>query len=449
MRLKYLKFFRKKYIYLSCLLFVSLIFRLLLSNLGYHVDLISNAAWGQWIYENGTKGFYYNSNWIYAWPTQLPIINLLNEFNYWLYIQLLELFRYASSYIVPHLAPGHMLWYFKFVIWFDQAKFPESPVSLGYLVTAKLLPIIADLLIAIVLYLLALKQQHSQNKALIWPIIYLFSPFSWYISALWGQVDQLSFFLFLISILALFYKKLFLSVLLIAISIGIKPTTAVFIPYYLFLIYKQKVNLLNLGSSLLIISAFFIYTTLLFSDKNLLVFIYQDLIPKIVFKSEFRVSTNSFNFWHIIIGNKALNDSSIFLLLPAKIWGYIVYVLLNVLAFKLYKPNKLSNIFSGLFIIGIGSWLFMTNMLERYYFIGIVSLLCLTIYQPKLIKYWLIASLFFWINLYHGWWFPEHFNFLRLFLISNNGVWGRVIAFMNVSIFIICLRILFSKKALE
>ena len=36
---------------------VSLIFRLVLTPLGFHVDIYSNAGWGQWIYTHGPLGF--------------------------------------------------------------------------------------------------------------------------------------------------------------------------------------------------------------------------------------------------------------------------------------------------------------------------------------------------------------------------------------------------------
>src|SRR5205823_4421553 len=135
--------------------------------------------------------------------------------------------------------------------------------------------------------------------------------------------------------------------------------------------------------------------TSVFTDKNLLDFVRNDLVRIVFYKAEFRVSTNSFNFWHIFIGNQAQNESLLFLFIPAKFWGYGGFALLNIFAFNVTKKLTWENLFKALFLVGAGSWLFMTNMLERYFFAGVTSLLILSIYQPRLFKYWLILSITF------------------------------------------------------
>jgi hypothetical protein len=185
MKTRFIKLIKHKYFLLGGIIFLGLLLRLILAPVFYHLDILSQAYWGEWIYNNGTKEFYSNSTWVYSWPTQPPLVNLTYAAGFWLYINSLEWFRFASHYIVPHLAPGHMLWYFDFVKWYTDAQYPESYLKLGFFIAIKFIAIVADLLIGLVIFLMLKKENVSQ--ALLLSMVYIFSPFSFYISALWGQ----------------------------------------------------------------------------------------------------------------------------------------------------------------------------------------------------------------------------------------------------------------------
>src|SRR3989304_7936565 len=101
------------------------------------------------------------------------------------------------------------------------------------------------------------------------------------------------------------------------------------------------------------------------------------------------------------------------------------------------KSLNYKTIFNSLFIIGAGSWLFLTNMLDRYFFAGVVGGLFVTMHHPKLFKYWLITSLIFGLNLYRGWWFPESLGFVKHALIDGNGIAGFFLSIANVWIYLI------------
>lgn len=427
----------KKYLPISIIFSLAIALRFALSPTGFHVDIFSNAAWGEWIGENGPLGFYNNNIWVYSWPTQPPLVNLLYGFTHNLYLWFLELLRQSANVIVKyHLAPGHMLWWFKFVIWFDNPLSTEIWFPYGFLVSIKAIAIIADLAIAALIAWLA---KSLKRNPIIWSAIYLFSPFTWYLSALWGQYDQLAYLFALTSFLSLI-KLPGISPLLMAISISLKPTTIIFAPLYLWLYVKRKPKtkaiLFGAATSLL-----FTYSTLrAFTTGSIILFIKEVLIPKIIFKSEFRVSTNAYNFWHILTLDKAMGDTTKFLFLPAKIWGLLAFTIINIKTFKHTKTLNYKNIFSSLFIIGAGGWLFMTNMLDRYFFAGVVGGLFVTIYQPKLFKYWLVASLIFCLNLFRGWWFPDSFLFLKDAITANNGIAGLFLSIANVLVCLIMIK---------
>ncbi len=423
-------------------LFLTFALRIVLSPLALHDDLVSNAEWGQWIYENGTKGFFENSIWTYSWPTQPPLANLLFGGERHLYQWLLEIFRNIGHTIVAyHLAPGHMRWWFNFTVWFDQAKF--SPVIVfpkGYIAVMKLLPILADLGIAGILYFVA--EKIKKGKGLVYSTIYLLSPFSWYLSSLWGQTDQLAFLFVLIAYVAEFQKIApFFTPLLFTIGILIKPTSLILLPLFIWIYLKNNHKKTQLILSFFLAFGAFWVTTKAFSGNlNPLFYAKEMLFPKVFLKSEFRVSTNAFNFWRVFIGNKALSDKATFLLLPARIWGVIVFTLLNLFAIKLTKKGDLKRGFSALFIVSAGSYLFMTNMLDRYFFAGILSGLFVCIYYPKLLKYWFVMSLIFWVNLFNQWWYPEWLKPLQTVLTWQEGLVTRILAFSNVAIFLFMSR---------
>lgn len=439
-----------RYKYFLLIILLALVFRFTISPLVLHVDLLSNAEWGQWIYENGTKGFFENSIWTYSWPTQPPLANLLFGFERHLYQWFLELFRNIGHTIVAyHLAPGHMRWWFSFTIWFDQAKFdPVIVFPKGYIATMKLLPILADIGIATILYWLAEKVRKGRGE--VFSTLYLFSPFSWYLSAYWGQTDQLAFIFVILSFILEFQRKFTpFTPLLFATGVLIKPTSLVLAPLFAWTYIRNGHKRSDLLLALALVLIIFWISTAVFSGVNNLTntpIYWKDLlVSKIFLKSEFRVSTNAFNFWRILIGNKALSDQTPILLIPARIWGLAAYGLFNFVAFKLVKKIDLKSGFVALFVVSAGSFLFMTNMLDRYFFAGIVSGLFVCVYYPRLLKYWVILSLIYWLNLFNQWWHPEWLELLEVILRWQGGLVTRMLAFVNVLIFLAMAR-LASKK---
>lgn len=315
-------------------------------------------------------------------------------------------------------------WFLEFVKWFGTSLYKETPFINGFIISMKLIAILADLAIGIIIYFLA---KGNRNR-LIYPALYLFSPFSFYLSALWGQYDQTSFLFTLLTFLALYKRKLFLAATFFTISINLKPTSLILIPLFLWIFFKQNPKIHTILFSLLICITLVFSSIALFADKSTLLFIQNDLIPKIFFKSEFRLSTNSFNFWRILEGDMHYTQDYPFLFIPAKTWGYLAFLLLNIFAFKRLKTITLENIFTALFIVSAGSWLFVTNMLDRYFFTGIVSMLILCIYKPQLLKYWLVLSIIFWLNLFNHWWYPPSLDFLRQILMGYDWLVTKILS---------------------
>lgn len=432
------KVYKSNLFILICLMFVALTLRIGLSPTFFHLDILSQAYWGEWIYNNGTKQFYYNSVWVYAWPTQPPLVNLVYAASFWLYLNSLELFRNISHYVIPHLAPTYMLWYFDFVRWYTDAQYPESYLKIGFFLSIKFIAIVADLLIALTIYLMLKKE--DVKKALFLSALYLFSPFSFYISALWGQYDQISFLFLLLAVWMLLRKNVIISPLLFMVSVSMKPTSLIFIPLFFWIYVGLRKNIweyvLGLGIALIATLA----SVAIYTNDNLFHFINFDLKNKVFFKSGFRVSTNSFNFWHIFIGNEAREHFVTYFWVPAYVWGWVFFGLINALGIWIARVRDQKNVLTAFAVVGLGSWIFMINMLERYFFAGVVfSMICL-IYYPNFWKYWLIMSGVFWLNLYHGWWVPRAWEWLHQAMIWNSNTMTRLLSLINVVVFLVFLK---------
>ena len=422
---------KNKHVVLLIIFLAASLFRFWLADKGWHVDMWSNAAWGEWIYEHGPAKFYENSIWAYSWPTQLPVINSTYAFNKQMYIEILG--RSAGlEYQLNKILPGSSVpWLTNWVAWFGYGKVNiEIPFQIGYLVTMKLLPILADMVIASVIY-------YVGKRKLLWPGIYLVSPFTWYLSAGWGQYDGMGFALALLSFLSIFSTLGFLGPALITLAILVKPTSLILLPFFGYLYLRQKnqsgaVKILGLILPLLI----FWVTTQPYTHKNPFEFARYDLTRIVFEKSEPRLTVNSFNLWRVFIGNAGERDNIRWLSL-------VIFGILNVIGAYIWEKNQGTRaaLWKSLFVVSMGSFLFMTGMLERYAFAGIVFGLLTVTNKPHLLKYWLAMSVIFWINLYYHWWWPEWLFPLKSILSWNQDFVTRILSGLQV--------ILFAKLILE
>lgn len=417
----------------------AVVLRLMLLDTAHHSDLLSLAAWSERIFYYGPKDFYESEGWIFSEPTQPPLASLLYGFLYRVYDFLVWLFSHIALTIATYrLAPTYFLWWFDFVKWFGTDFFEVSPFKSGIVMVIKSAAILADLAIALILYILARKK--SLKLALILTSLYLFLPFSFYLSSIWGQYDQLSFLFLLLALLSLTSRKLILATALFFISISIKPTSLIFSPFFLWVYFVKKPKITEIFLSIIFIIVAFIITTTPFTNKNLIEYSYHTLRTKIFYKSEYRVGVSALNFWRIIVGNKAVNQNETLVIFPYKIYAWILFALINIFAFKITIKPTMRNVFMGAFIIGMGGWLFLMNMMERYAFSGVTLALFLTIYYPKVLKYAVSLGILYWVNLYHNWWVPQFFDPLRIILVWNEGLIPRVLSVVNVVIFFRIMR---------
>lgn len=422
--------------------------KLVISPWPIHVDILSNAAWGEWIYFHGPKGFYENSVWVYSWPTQLPAINLIFAFNRWLYFGFLVFFLKIGNGLDKIGLASVFSWWFEFVKWFDLKSISsEIWFKYGFIVSMKFLAILADLIISWILFLVARKEKI--NGFLWWPIVFLVSPFSWYVSAFWGQNDGTAALVLLMSFLMLILKNKYwlpVSLLLFSLSIGLKPTGMMFVPLYIYFLLRSKTKIEWLMLGIILTGVVNYFMVKVFANTEAFDYLYRVILPKALNKGEPGLTVSAFNFWKIITGNTGHYAKEVLFLWSSNYWGYLMVAIVNWWGIFRLKSQGWQRLFEALFVVGVGTWMFGTVMLERYEYMGILAGLFVCIYNKKFIKYWVILSLIFMIDMYSTWFFPLRNQLIIDLFGWQNGLLSRFLSLVNVVIFLAACRYLVLPK---
>jgi Gpi18-like mannosyltransferase len=193
------------------LLSLALIARLFFSAFGpFQSDIDSFIAWGEQMYRVGPGNFY-------------------------------------SSGIWTDYAPGYM--YFLWLIATIKNTFLPEIEKVQYEFLFKAVPMIFDLLtgyvlFSIVKYLIDKTGYHRDpEKSNFLPVfcagIYLFSPFTFFNSAIWGQADSVFTFFLALSFFYLTKKQFILACVMFVIATIIKPQAAIVAPVYLVYLFKN------------------------------------------------------------------------------------------------------------------------------------------------------------------------------------------------------------------
>jgi len=427
--------------------------RVLLLPYGNHNDLITNTGWSEWIYIYGTRGFYGNRVWVFDWPTQLPLMNLIYDFNYVIYGKTLWLITMIRNiFMTYNFLPTIFKHWSNFVSWFGWTYYLNTPFVTGHIISMKLLPIISDIIIGLVVFLIGSKYA-DRRKGLLASLLYLLSPFSIYISSLWGQYDQLSALFLLLSFYFIYIGKestgkfkywyLPLSVIVYFIAVEVKPIAVFTAPFYAFYILRQKPKLWSLVISFLV--GLFVVTTIPFTEGNTFFYTINTIFPKVFNQTRNVLSTQAFNFWELISPMKQSSLDFTMIGIKAILWGYLFLVILNAISiFIISRKNDLKNMVLGLFITTGGSYIFATGMLDRYYFAGLVFFLILTMFYNKTLILWLAAALLFSINLFVSWGYPVNLQLHDVFWANYPLV--RILSFLQTGIFVLMVIISFKSN---
>ncbi len=433
----------KKIIWIGLLLLI--LVRLLLTFTPAHTDVRIQTEWAKWMYDqNLVRGLYNHNVWGCIWPNHPPLIS-------WIYFQAYKIHSGSMWFLsnlgnfiaLNRLAPTKFIWLFNFTKWFGEARYDSTEYLIGVMVVIKQMMILADLGIAFLIYKVA-KKYNKNWKKYVWA--YLLLPFSWYLSAVWGQSNSLSFVFLILSFILLADKRVVWSPLFYAISLNLKPDSIILLPIYLFIWFKNKKGWSNLLLGGLLAVIFTLWTVSWFNKGSIWDLILL-LIKRLNTNEGNLVTLNAFNFWQFLFPfpTKIFSDMDKILFLPAKIWGIIFWIGTSFLSMKLVKKNDLKTIFLSMFCLGFGSWLFMTGMHERYIFIPLVCLLFYSIYNKNYFKYFVVLSIIFFLTMFYVFSIPDEWQIIKVLFNWNGQIVTRLLSLINLFIYFKILYLEFFK----
>ena len=268
--------------------------------------------------------------------------------------------------------PGYL--YVLNIIGFFLNKFPDV-FAFGNYARALLTrgpAIICDLLLAYTLIMFA-KDKIGNKKALFLGFFYLFSPFVFLNSSIWGQIDSVWSFFLIMALIKGYEKKLIPSVILLGISTLLKPQALLFMPIFAIMYFGDKktwwknyLKALGIGAAMFVIASIpFIYKAGF--DFNIVIQKYFGTMGSYKYPS-----VNAYNLYAMLGANYG-NLESPFFFLKFDVWGKIGIVLSVLLGAYFYFKNKNQDrMFFSSFVLMTVMFFFATMMHERYLYPAIV-----------------------------------------------------------------------------
>lgn len=399
----------------------AIIFRLILAPLANHPDVGNHIDWGIKFWEYGASKFYApESNvWAFTWPNQPPGTILIFAIIRKVYELIFGIF-WGINVAVPAFPSGVVTAIDKHL----------------YLILLKLPAILADLGIAHLIHQFLAKGKYSK-VAKFGAILFLVNPVIWYNSSVWGQTDSVINFFVILSLWLLFRNKPVLATLSFAVSLYIKVSLVIFIPIFLILFIK-KFSVKQAIVSLVPPLAVFALPTLLFSFPHEPFSWLLEIYKVKVLTNQLQVITaNAFNFWGIFEGLAQRPHSLSLGPVSYQTWGLAAFLLGYIpLLYWLWKNPKAKTAIWVLALASFGSFMFLTNMHERYLYPLFPYLTILTAMSPRLLPLYAGISGVSLINLYNLWFVPR-FEFIVILLSAGKGVAVKLLSAVNTALFLI------------
>lgn len=341
----------------------------------YSGDTLTLVAWGQAVGQNSYHIFQQTFQGIGS-PNYPPIILLLLGISSKLYSVAFQVADFAHFQL--HFFPGRLF-----------LLFTNFNMSAAFI---KIFPILSDLGIGYLIYI----WQKKSKFALLYMLLYLFNPAVIYISSVWGQIESVTLFSLLLSLIlsqSKVQKYQYLSHLAFIVAVLTKQTALWLLPIYIILWLKQSnVRVLLVGLFLQAVLFFVSY----------LPFGYLPWQSPQVFISTLSGSSNfvadsAWNIWYWIFGGAKISDNVLLGPISVRIWSImllgLIYVATCLWLFKKYSKN---NIAWALFLIAIADFFIQTRVHERHLAPALVFLLLIA-FRKKVLGY----LLFFLLSMYH------------------------------------------------
>ena len=293
---------------------------------------------------------------------------------------------FYTSGIYADYPPGYM--YVLYVVGFFRNLFSISAGSSLFTLMVKLPSIMAEVVLAIVVYRAA-SRQLGRTFGLLCGAFLLFNPALFFNSGVWGQIDA---FFILFIVLCLYYlrkENFLLGAVFFALALLIKPQAIMLAPVvglcYIYAFFKKggfvKALLYALGSAA-IVAAVFVAGVLPFTGDQPYTWILEKYTGVVSLYPY--ASLNAFNLYALAGANWAPAGDS-FWLLAYQTWGIIFIVLICVaVVFLQWRSRAQRATFDIAAFLVISIYMLAHAMHERYLLPACVFLLLAYVYTRDL-----------------------------------------------------------------
>jgi len=401
-------------------------------------DLLLYADWGKMYWEYTSRNFYFVKDWYYAPPNYPPLVNLYYAYAY-------KAFDYKYLFAQLHN-----------IIRFPPADFIIYYYKWGYFINLKILAIVCDLLTGVLLYNFVYSTLKKKKTAVFTAMLYLFNPVVITLSSVWGQTDSVIAYFSVVSFILLFRKKFALSSLLFMAGLLFKPNWVVFIPLYLLAFFLNRPRLKSILISSVFVLLLLAATAYPFSENPFTFYhwiISERIIPTIGASKV--ASVSAFNFYTIFLRIDYHLSSFKILVVPVGLFGQLIFagiylaIFLGVInKFLIHKKVSAVDFFKAILILGLGSFLFLPGILERYFFPAIIPFAAIAVVRRKTFIIYLLLSLSFSLNIVWAL-FRRQYGELDHLFTDSNFLLIRIFSLFNVLAFIFLFGLLFKDNLLK
>lgn len=384
-------------IFLGLVILAGFYLRMFVSVRLYSGDVNNHIAWGKEIDISGPAGVYekeFTTRYRVMAPTYPPVA-------LWLFAGAYKIFGQAGRLVnvLGRIAPQ------TFTSWVIAFGHPNILPSF-----LKIPAMLADIGIAVLIYLIVIKVTKSQGRALVTMVVVLFNPAVWFNSAAWGQIESIPIFFAVLAALLLIEDHLYWAAVSLVVSVLVKQSAVILLPLFFVFLYKKQ-NLLFCIKVGVLQALVFIVAFLPFARALDFLWPLRIYLEKIVTGSgsDF-VTDHAFNLWVLLSGLSQVPDAKGWLLgIP---YGLYATVLLGLSALWilvwLFRNNTVENLWKSWILISMSVFFLATRMHERY--LGPVFILWLLPWGKwswLMVAAYAYLSVFHLANLYHNWWEPN------------------------------------------
>ena len=412
----------KKFSLIISIILINLIFRIWISiNVIPTGDIIIHQEWANKLSSQGLSGSYFFQNWTYSPPTQPPLMMMAYSYSGWIY-QNRNIFSSLHNLI----------------------KFPPAFLLLGFqeygqILSLRLWEMLTTYLIAIILFFYY--QKKSFKKSLLIFLLIIFNPISIFLNSVWGQNDLLPTVFAYIGFIVSFSPFFIFSPAFFLLGVLFKPTiilmAPIFISVFIYRLFtapiRHKFIKFCLMSVICLLIGYFSFKPFI-PDKIKPVGYISSIINnriKTSSKGLKLASVSSFNLYSLVfnIDQTYATSKNSFIELT-DVSNFLIFVLNLFIIINFFKSpqKKFNNSLVIFYLISQGSFLFMANMLERYFIPAFIpSILLMILFWQKYGWLMLFQQILWFLNLIYSYYYRSNglinhlfrdYNFLLIRLLS-------------------------------